>query len=94
MSTKEQYWKYSLITIIIGLGIILARQITPFLRRSVGCIDHLYTGQAPDDLSVRKAKDKTEHSCHRHYGRSHFMLSRSSVIGSMAGGSKPAEHQP
>ena len=64
------------------------------LRRSVGCIDHLYTGQAPDDLSVRKAKDKTEHSCHRHYGRSHFMLSRSSGIGSMAGGSKPAEHQP
>ena len=26
MSTKEQYWKYSLITIIIGLGIILFRQ--------------------------------------------------------------------
>ena len=27
MSTKEQYWKYSLIAIIIGLGIILFRQI-------------------------------------------------------------------
>ena len=28
MSTKEQYWKYSLITIIIGLGIILASHTT------------------------------------------------------------------
>ena len=36
MSTKEQYWKYSLITIIIGLGIILARQITPFLGGLLG----------------------------------------------------------
>ena len=31
MSTKEQYWKYSLIAIIIGLGIILFRQIAPFM---------------------------------------------------------------
>ena len=31
MSTKEQYWKFSLIAIIIGLGIILFKQITPFL---------------------------------------------------------------
>lgn len=38
MSTKEQYWKYSLITIIIGLGIILARQITPFLGGLLGAL--------------------------------------------------------
>ena len=25
MSVKEQYWKYSLITIILGLGLILAQ---------------------------------------------------------------------
>ena len=54
MSTKEQYWKYSLITIIIGLGIILARQITPFLGGLLGALTILYTGQAPDDLSVGK----------------------------------------
>ena len=36
MSTKEQYWKYSLIIIIIGLGIILFRQITPFLSGLLG----------------------------------------------------------
>jgi len=38
MSTKEQYWKYSLITIIIGQGIILARQITPFLGGLLGAL--------------------------------------------------------
>lgn len=38
MSTKEQYWKYSLITIIIGLGIILFLQITPFLGGLLGAL--------------------------------------------------------
>lgn len=31
MSVKEQYWRYSLIAIIIVLGIVLFQQITPFL---------------------------------------------------------------
>lgn len=26
MSVKEQYWKYSLITIILGLGLILVKK--------------------------------------------------------------------
>ena len=38
MSTKEQYWKYSLITIIIGLGIIQFLQITPFLGGLLGAL--------------------------------------------------------
>ena len=38
MSTKEKYWKYSLITIIIGLGIILILQITPFLAGPLGAL--------------------------------------------------------
>ena len=94
MSTKEQYWKYSLITIIIGLGIILARQITPFLGGLLGALTIYILVRRQMIYLSEKAKDKTEHSCHRHYGRSYFMLSRSSGIGSMAGGSKPAEHQP
>lgn len=44
MSTKEQYWKYSLITIIIGLGIILARQITPFLGGLLGALTIYWSG--------------------------------------------------
>ena len=38
MSTKEQYWKYSLIAIIIGLGIILFRQIAPFMGGLLGAL--------------------------------------------------------
>lgn len=38
MSIKEQYWKYSLIAIIIGLGIILFRQIIPFLGGLLGAL--------------------------------------------------------
>ncbi len=30
MSIKEQYWKYSLIVIILFMGVIIFRQITPF----------------------------------------------------------------
>lgn len=38
MSIKEQYWKYSLITIIIGLGVILFKQITPLLGGLLGAL--------------------------------------------------------
>lgn len=38
MSTKEHYWKYSLIAIIIGLGIILFRQIAPFTGGLLGAL--------------------------------------------------------
>ena len=31
---KETYWKYSLIILIIGLGILLFRQAQPFMN---GC---------------------------------------------------------
>ena len=64
-----------------------------FLGRFIRSVDYLYTGQTPDDLSVRKAKDETQHSRHHHYGRSYFMLPRSFGVGSMAGCNKPAKHQ-
>lgn len=38
MSTKEQYWKHSLIIIIVVLGIILFRQIAPFLGGLLGAL--------------------------------------------------------
>lgn len=36
MSVKEQYWKYSLITIILGLGLLLFLKITPFMGGILG----------------------------------------------------------
>ena len=38
MSVKEQYWRYSLIAIIIVLGIVLYQQITPFLGGLLGAL--------------------------------------------------------
>lgn len=38
MSAKEQYWKYSLIAIIILMGIIIFRQITPFMGGLLGAL--------------------------------------------------------
>ena len=38
MSTKEKYWKYSLIVIIVGLGIILFEQIAPFIGGLLGAL--------------------------------------------------------
>lgn len=38
MSIKEQYWKYSLVTIILGVGFILFRQISPFLGGLLGAL--------------------------------------------------------
>ena len=48
---KEKYWKYSLIIIIIGLGIILFRQITPFLGGLLGALT-IYTLFVQDTLSL------------------------------------------
>ena len=36
MSVKENYWRYSLVAIIIGLGVILFFKITPFLSGLLG----------------------------------------------------------
>lgn len=38
MSMKEQYWKYSLIVIILTTGIIIFRHITPFLGGLLGAL--------------------------------------------------------
>ena len=38
MSVKEKYWRYSLIAIIIVLGIVLFQQITPFLGGLLGAL--------------------------------------------------------
>lgn len=38
MSAKEQYWKYSLIVIILLMGVIIFRQITPFMGGLLGAL--------------------------------------------------------
>ncbi|MDD3037850.1 AI-2E family transporter [Bacteroides sp.] len=38
MNIKEQYWKYSLIVIILLMGVIIFRQISPFLGGLLGAL--------------------------------------------------------
>ena len=38
MNAKEKYWKYSLIVIILFMGVIIFRQITPFLGGLLGAL--------------------------------------------------------
>lgn len=57
MSTKEQYWKYSLIVIILFMGVIIFRQITPFLGIA-GSTHHLHSCTRTDESSGRKRKLK------------------------------------
>ena len=45
MNVKEQYWKYSLVTIIVVLGTILFVEFIPFSGRYLGRLYHLYIGQ-------------------------------------------------
>lgn len=58
MSTKEQYWKYSLIVIILFIGIIIFRQITPFMGGLLGAltIHILVRGQMNHLVEKRKLK--------------------------------------
>ncbi len=58
MSTKEQYWKYSLIIIILFMGVIIFRQITPFLGGLLGALTIyiLVRGQMNHLVEKRKLK--------------------------------------
>ena len=58
MSIKEQYWKYSLIVIILFMGIIIFRQITPFLGGLLGALTIyiLVRGQMRYLVEKRKLK--------------------------------------
>ena len=58
MSTKEQYWKYSLIVIILFMGIIIFHQITPFLGGLLGALTIyiLVRGQMRYLVEKRKLK--------------------------------------
>ena len=58
MSTKEQYWKYSLIVIILFMGVIIFRQITPILGGLLGALTIyiLVRGQMNHLVEKRKLK--------------------------------------
>ena len=71
MSTKEQYWKYSLIVIILFMGIIIFRQITPFLGGLLGALTIYILVRGQMRYLVEKRKLKRSLSAYR---RNYFCL--------------------
>ncbi len=57
MSVKEQYRKYSLITIILGLGLLLFYKNDSFYGRNFRSMYYLHHGKRPDVLSYSKEKN-------------------------------------
>lgn len=53
MGVKEQYWKYSLVVILLLLGVVIFWEITPFLGGYTGSDDGLYFAPGSDDISFR-----------------------------------------
>lgn len=55
MSNKEQYWKYSLIAIILVIGVVLFREITPFLGGLLGALTiYILVRKQMEALTVKR----------------------------------------
>ena len=83
MSVKEQYWKYSLITIILGLGLILFIKMSPFMGGILGaCTIYIMVRKQMFYLTQEKPFQKMYYS-HFTLDRSHHVLSCTFIIGCM-----------
>lgn len=82
MSVKEQYWKYSLITIILGLGLILFIKMSPFMGGILGaCTIYIMVRKQMFYLTQENISKK--YYSHFTLDRSHHVLSCTFIIGCM-----------
>lgn len=82
MSVKEQYWKYSLITIILGLGLILFIKMSPFMGGILGaCTIYIMVRKQMFYLTQEKHFKKVLQPFT--LDRSHHVLSCTFIIGCM-----------
>ena len=88
-NVKEHYWRYSLITIILGLGVILFFKITPFLG---GSIHHLYIAAWTDVPSDRKAKYETGFCSFTVTGGNNLMFLNPNHIGDLVGNQQNSKY--
>ena len=79
MNLKEQYWKYSLIVIILFMGVIIFRQITPFLGGLLGAFT-IY-------ILVRTQMRITDH------GRNYFCIPCASRTDHLDDSKQTSRHQ-
>lgn len=82
MSVKEQYWKYSLITIILGLGLILFIKMSPFMGGILGACT-IYIMVRNKCFILPKKNISKKYYSHFTLDRSHHVLSCTFIIGCM-----------
>lgn len=82
MSVKEQYWKYSLITIILGLGLILFIKMSPFIGGILGACT-IYIMVRKQMFYLTQEKHFKKYYSHFTLDRSHHVLSCTFIIGCM-----------
>lgn len=83
MSVKEQYWKYSLITIILGLGLILFIKMSPFMGGILGaCTIYIMVRKQMFYLTQEKHFKKSITAIFT-LDRSYYVLSCTFIIGRM-----------
>ena len=89
-NVKEHYWRYSLITIILGLGVILFFKITPFLGGILGAftIYILLRGQ----MFHRKAKYETGFCSFTVTGGNNLMFLNPNHIGDLVGNQQNSKY--
>ena len=83
MSVKEQYWKYSLITIILGLGLILFIKMSPFMGGILGACTIYIMVRKQNVLSYPRKTFQKKYYSHFTLDRSHHVLSCTFIIGCM-----------
>lgn len=83
MSVKEQYWKYSLITIILGLGLILFIKMSPFMGGILGACTIYIMVRKQMFLSYPRKAFQKKHYSHFTLDRSYYVLSCTFIIGRM-----------
>ena len=90
-NVKEHYWRYSLITIILGLGVILFFKITPFLGGILGAFT-IYIAAWTDVPSDRKAKYETGFRGFTVTGGNNLMFLNPDHIGDLVGNQQNSKY--
>ena len=93
MSIKEQYWKYSLIVIILFMGVIIFRQITPFLGGLLGAFTIYILVRTQMHHLTEKEENKTQYQRITDHGRNHFCIPCTSRTDHLDDSKQTSRHQ-
>ena len=91
-NVKEHYWRYSLITIILGLGVILFFKITPFLGGILGAFTIYILLRGQMFHLTEKAKYETGFCSFTVTGGNNLMFLNPNHIGDLVGNQQNSKY--